>query len=212
MKQREGAKKKWLLIIGILFLNILQALTPKEITDNLFALLNNAAKSDYIGESISQLDHALQAAHLASKYIPYDEKLIIAALFHDVAHRLKDSYNLDGNQFGVFNHGPIGAVFLSKMGFSDKICTLVREHATAKRYLARESKYHAKLSYASQQTLIHQGGIMTDEQAKIFEHHPYFKELIAIRLCDDAAKDPYAKVPGLEYYRNMIEQHLINQI
>jgi putative nucleotidyltransferase with HDIG domain len=209
MKQWKRAKKKWLLIVGITCLSILQALTPQQTINDLFLLLNNAAKADYVGEALSQLDHALQAAYLASKYTPHDKELILAALLHDIAHQLKESHNLDGNEFGVFHHGPLGAVFLEKLGFSEKICTLVREHATAKRYLSRDPVYHAKLSYASQQTLIHQGGIMTDEEAKRFEYHKYFKLLIAIRHCDDGAKDPYAQVPGLEYYRTMIETHLI---
>lgn len=183
--------------------------TPAQITNNLFSILKKAENSDYIGESISQLDHALQAAHQASLYPLYDEELIIAALFHDIAHLLKDTQDLKGNEFGVFNHGPIGAQYLRELGFSEKICILVREHATAKRYLARNSDYHANLSHASQQTLITQGGIMSEKEANQFEQHQYFKLLIAIRHCDDTAKNPNKEVAGLDYYRNMIENHLL---
>ena len=62
-----------------------------------------AEDADYIGESISQLQHALQAAYKATLHIPYNEELIIAALLHDIAQLLKDKYDLIGNKFGVFN-------------------------------------------------------------------------------------------------------------
>lgn len=199
------------LILAIkLCLTLLIPITPSPdtIATYLCTLIEDARYSDYIGESISQESHALQAAYLASLYSPKDKELILAALFHDIAHLLKEFKNLNGDKFGVFHHGPIGAYFLRSLGFSEKVCLLVQEHATAKRYLTRDSKYYNTLSYASQQTLIQQGGVMSAKEAEEFEKHLYFKELIAIRYADDGAKDPNAQVPPLEHYKNLIIEHL----
>ena len=40
---------------------------PSEITDELIRLLEERGKGDYIGESISQLEHCLQCAHFGSQ-------------------------------------------------------------------------------------------------------------------------------------------------
>jgi len=44
--------------------------------------------SDYIGEHITQLEHALQAAHFATQNHTDDPVFILAALLHDVGHLL----------------------------------------------------------------------------------------------------------------------------
>jgi 2-amino-1-hydroxyethylphosphonate dioxygenase (glycine-forming) len=183
----------------------------KKITHSLISILKKSATTDYIGEEISQLEHALQAAYHANLISSTGQELIIAALFHDIANQTKDLFKLDGNEFGVFDHGPHGATFLKKLGFSEKVCTLVKEHATAKRYLVRNKKYYDKLSYASQQTLIQQGGSMTSKEAQNFEKCKYFKDMVNIRYCDDKAKDPNLTVPDIEYYRSTIEEHLKKQ-
>ena len=85
-------------------LQTIQADPSKEITHYFFSILNNAENANYIGESISQLNHALQAAHHASSRKPYGQELIIAALFHDIAHQLQTILNLKGNNLGAFDH------------------------------------------------------------------------------------------------------------
>ena len=54
-------------------------------TGALLALLGRGASNEYIGESVSQLEHALQAAN-AAKQAGASEILIIASLLHDVGH------------------------------------------------------------------------------------------------------------------------------
>ena len=48
-------------------------------------LLSAADQLDYIGESVSQLEHALQAAEFARKAHAPDTE-VLAALLHDIGH------------------------------------------------------------------------------------------------------------------------------
>ncbi len=60
-------------------------MTPEQIAAEVLALLEASADSDYYGESISQLAHALQAAQSA-RDADADDELILAALLHDIGH------------------------------------------------------------------------------------------------------------------------------
>ena len=44
------------------------------------------------------------------------------------------------NGCGVKDHEIVGAMFLKKLGFMDRLCYLVQSHVQAKRYLCY--KYH----------------------------------------------------------------------
>jgi hypothetical protein len=44
-----------------------QSTSPRQITDNLIQLLEQSGTGDYIGESISQLEHSLQCANFGLK-------------------------------------------------------------------------------------------------------------------------------------------------
>ena len=52
----------------------------------LFSLLSKALDQEYIGEPVSQLAHALQAAEYAKILYPNDDEFILAALLHDIGH------------------------------------------------------------------------------------------------------------------------------
>ena len=60
------------------------------------------SKENYIGEQISQLEHALQIAEFTADISPYDDELVLAALFHDVAHLLVTfpQMSLNGEHLG----------------------------------------------------------------------------------------------------------------
>lgn len=58
---------------------------PATTADRVLNLFNAAGQSEYHGEQVSQLEHALQAAHLAGED-GGDEQEIIAALLHDIGH------------------------------------------------------------------------------------------------------------------------------
>ncbi len=110
---------------------------------------------------------------------------------------------------GVVLHERIGADLLRRLGFSERVCALVASHVEAKRYLAsKTSGYLERLSPASRGTLDWQGGPMSAAEAEAFAAGPMFQDKLRVRVWDEAAKDPEAKVEGLAFYRLMIIQHI----
>ena len=86
---------------------------------------------------------------------------------------------------------------------------IVDGHVAAKRYLvATDESYAAKLSPASQETLRWQGGAMSKEEAEAFSQHPYFKEIIQVRLWDEGAKDYNAVLLPLSTFEDMMNEYL----
>ncbi|PWN88662.1 hypothetical protein FA10DRAFT_244311 [Acaromyces ingoldii] len=178
--------------------------------DALFALLEGQGSgSDYIGESISQLEHFLQAAHFA-KEDGADEETIVAALFHDVGQILPESTAgrlLDpesGKSVGRQGHDAIGEAYLRKEGWPDRLCSLVGAHVEAKRYLtACEPGYLAGLSSASQTSLRLQGGPFTRQEVQAFQSTDSWREKVSLRLYDDRAKVVGLQTEPLEAYRDM---------
>ena len=74
------------------------------------------------------------------------------------------------------SHGPekVGAIFLSRLGFPDKVCKLVAAHIVTERYLiTKNPKYYNNLS-ASKQTFEYQGGRLDHRQLKAFENDDLF--------------------------------------
>ena len=66
----------------------------------------------------------------------------------------------------------------------------------------------AELSEASKMTLVHQGGKMTEEEAKTFENHPQFKALIRMRGWDEKAKVQGLTLKPLEEYKEIFKHFL----
>lgn len=177
---------------------------PKRV-DALFATLAAADTAGYIGEPVSQLAHALQAAHRAAA--ADDEALALAALLHDIGHFADpDAPQMQG--LGAADHERIGRAVCDRLGFAPRVGRLVESHVAAKRYLARRAAYDGKLSEASRRTLTFQGGPMSDAEAAAFEADPDHKAMLRLRACDEAAKDPDAAVPGLDHWRPIVERHL----
>ena len=173
----------------------------------LMAPLMESESEDYIGEDISQLEHALQAAYWALQTKAPDE-VVLAALFHDIGHLIApDAPQMDG--LGVMDHETIGANFLMQHGCSQRVADLVAAHVGAKRYLChRKPAYYKKLSEASKGTLEFQGGPMNEEEATHFESSPDFRYFLAIRSWDERAKDPNLEVPSIDSYIPMLKNHI----
>ena len=181
--------------------------TAQQVVD----LLASSADKDYIGESISQLEHALQAAHFAAA-AGMDKEGILGALLHDIGHLINPSDQKQMGKYGVMDHEAQGAQYLLDLGFSQKIALLVTSHVIAKRYLVTTSdSYYQRLSPASRQTLAYQGGKMNAEELAAFKAQPYFKEILQVRLCDEKAKQLELKRAPLATYLPLIEQHLQEQ-
>ena len=171
------------------------------------ALYDEQGDQDYIGEPVSQREHALQAAaHARASGAP--EAAVLAALLHDVGHlQYPKQDSMAG--FGTRAHEVLGAHFLATLGFSATVSALVQRHVDAKRYqVARSETYRAGLSQASQQTLHFQGGAMTLAERQAFEADPHFELALRVRHWDELAKAPRAMVPEFEAYEAQSQAHL----
>lgn len=184
---------------------------PEKAADEVCAILSGGADQDYIGEAVSQLEHALQAAHLARR-VGADDELVLAALCHDIGHLAAPANAPSMAGLGVVLHEQIGAELLRRLGFSERVCVLVASHVQAKRYLATKTPgYLERLSPASRGTLEWQGGPMSAEEADRFAAESRFQDRLRVRMWDEGAKDPEAKVEDLSFYRVKIIQHLQRQ-
>ena len=171
----------------------------QQLTDRISELFRRRGDSLYGGEGVTQLEHALQAAALAEQS-GADDALILAALLHDVGHLLHDLPD-DAPDAGIDDrHERLGDRWLSKH-FTPAVCTPVRRHVDAKRYLcAVDREYQASLSPPSLQSLALQGGPFTADEVREFESAPFFRECVELRRWDDLAKIPALETPPLSHF------------
>ncbi|WP_082650419.1 HD domain-containing protein [Legionella parisiensis] len=177
--------------------------------DRAFQCLYLSNGMDYIGESVSQLEHALQSAYFAEQ-AGHSQEVILACLFHDIGHFASDTKQNKMADLGVVHHEWIGATLAYTLGFSAKVALLIGHHVNAKRYLAGKKKdYFERLSAASKKTLLFQGGVMTDEEMRHFEANTHFKDILRVRVNDEKAKEIGMEVPDLVYYRPYLYKHFV---
>ncbi len=157
----------------------------------------------YVGEAVTQLEHALQAAALADSAGASDE-LVIAALLHDIGHLLH-GLGEDIAIAGVDARHEIASQGFLSTFFGPEVSEPARLHVAAKRYLcATEEGYHAGLSSASRLSLELQGGVMSPEEAIRFAESPHGETAARLRRWDDQAKVVGLSVPGLDSYADRI--------
>jgi phosphonate degradation associated HDIG domain protein len=171
------------------------------------------AKGDrmYVGEPVTQLEHALQSAQLAERAGASDE-LVIAALLHDLGHLVNDRGDTPTLRGIDDRHEFVALPFLREL-FGAAVLQPIRLHVDAKRYLCARgdgvvsgAAYWARLSEDSKRSLELQGGIFSDSEASAFIAQPYAADAVRVRLWDDAAKragDPTAR---LDYYLALAER------
>ncbi|MEO8645771.1 phosphonate degradation HD-domain oxygenase [Pseudomonas sp.] len=153
-----------------------------------FGLYERFGDSDYIGEPVSQIEHMSQAAELAMAE-GFDDEVVLAAFFHDIGHICAESAENMGG-FGVVSHERLGADYLRRAGFSERMARLVEYHVQAKRYLTlKEPGYFERLSEASRRTLEYQGAVMTAKEAEDFEQDPLCAVSLRMRQWDEQAKE-----------------------
>jgi phosphonate degradation associated HDIG domain protein len=173
----------------------------------LFAWLSQRGESRY-DPGVTQLEHALQSAHLAEIEGAADAE-VAAALLHDVGHLLANEHR--GRQDFLardVRHEELGADWLEPL-FGPAVADAVRHHVAAKRYLcATESAYWKTLSPASQRSLEIQGGPMSAEEVAQFASLPGAVAAVALRRRDDRAKTAGLTVPGLGHYGSRVRTYL----
>lgn len=183
-------------------------MTKDEVIDQIFVLFAEKGDNAYFGEAISELEHALQAAHLATSSGANNDQ-IVAALLHDIGHLLHGKSE-DIASVGVdARHEEEGAAWLARY-FPASVVDPIRMHVAAKRFLcAIEPAYLEALSPASLQSLKLQGGTMSDEEVSRFRQHSLCEAIVAVRRWDDHAKVVGLEVPDLEHYRGHLKQALV---
>ncbi|WP_300732669.1 phosphonate degradation HD-domain oxygenase [Pseudomonas sp.] len=173
-------------------------MTPaQQAVAQVFALYEQFGTDDYIGEPVSQLEHMSQAAQWALAE-GHDDEVVLAAFFHDIGHLcVKDAPNMDG--YGVVSHEQLGADYLRRAGFSERLAKLVEYHVQAKRYLTlRQPGYYDLLSEASLKTLGYQGGVMSEAEADAFEQDPLCSLSLRLRHWDEHAKQRHVPIIELQ--------------
>jgi 2-amino-1-hydroxyethylphosphonate dioxygenase (glycine-forming) len=187
-------------------------MSPLKIASEILNLFKKYSTDTSEGEVVSQASHMMQCALLAEEETG-DADLVVSALLHDIGQLLRHTQpteSMDG--YGVRNHEKLGAQFLRERGFSRRVCAVVEGHVDGKRYLVTtDPLYKSKLSEASLLTLHWQGGPMGEREARMFEMHPYFTDIIAVRRWDELGKNQWVELPRLSYFEPVILQHLMRQ-
>jgi [1-hydroxy-2-(trimethylamino)ethyl]phosphonate dioxygenase len=169
-----------------------------DIVDQILELFQARGAAAYLGEPVSQTEHALQAAHLAVRE-DAAEALVTAALLHDIGHLLGPED--DPAERGIDAvHEDRGCAWLAPH-FGPEVTEPIRLHVMAKRYLcAVDAAYRELLSPASIHSLELQGGALNSAEAEGFERNSHAAGAIRLRRWDDRAKIPNLEVPELGHY------------
>ena len=175
------------------------------ITIRVIQLFQKRGGSQYGREAVSQQEHALQAAFFAET-AGVSSSLIAAALLHDVGHLLHQLDD-DAPERGIDDrHETLAAEWLERR-FGPEVVEPVRLHVDAKRFLcATEQDYIAQLSPASIVSLRLQGGVMSDDEVRLFRSHPFCEEAVALRRWDDFAKQPQLVTPPIEHFATHLDR------
>ncbi|MBE8591420.1 HD domain-containing protein [Pseudomonas sp. MAFF 301449] len=186
----------------------------EQVIAEVFGLYERHGAADYIGEPVSQIEHMSQAAQRAMAE-GFDDEVVLAAFFHDIGHLCGHLYGQAGEGmggYGVVSHERLGADYLRRAGFSERMAKLVEYHVQAKRYLTfSQPDYYACLSEASRRTLAYQGGVMTAEEAQAFEQDPLCAVSVRMRHWDEQAKDMHVSLLDLEVLKAKALQLLVDQ-
>ncbi len=166
---------------------------------NIIELFRKHGDSEYGGESVTQLEHALQTAMLA-ELAGAASSLIAAALLHDIGHLLHELPD-DAPGQGIDDlHEQAGWRFLHRYAPA-AVSEPVRLHVAAKRYLcAVDTSYAARLSPPSVLSLQLQGGPMSATEVQDFQQNPWAGDAVRLRKWDDEAKVAGLQTPPLEHF------------
>jgi phosphonate degradation associated HDIG domain protein len=153
----------------------------------------------YSGEPVTQLEHALQTAHLAEQSGASPE-LVTASLLHDLGHLLNDQGETPTLRGIDDAHQYYALPFLRGL-FPDAVLDAIKLHVDAKRYLCQARPgYFGKLSDDSKRSLALQGGVFGADQAAAFIALPAAKDAVMLRQWDDLAKQTDWSTPTLTHF------------
>lgn len=159
---------------------------------------------------MTPLQHSLQAANSALKS-GAESDLVLAALFHDCGHFVRHAVGdpLPGTEYTDL----LGYAWLDHLGVSKHVCAVVSASKQARRYLCYADKeYHHNLFQQAIGKEQVQDVAMKPDEAASFERSTIFESAMSLRRwCDDEMRAE-KKVPGLRNYKELLEDHLGDQL
>lgn len=159
----------------------------------------------YSGEPVTQLEHALQTAHLAEQS-GADDALVTACLLHDLGHLLNEQGETPSLRGIDDTHQYFALPFLRGL-LPDAVLDSIKLHVDAKRYLCQANpSYFARLSDDSKRSLALQGGVFDTEQAAAFIAQPGARNAVMLRQWDDLAKQAELTTPSLKHFLERAER------
>ena len=167
--------------------------------DDIATLFDRRGASQYSGEPVTQLEHALQTALLAEQ-ADAGPVLITAALLHDLGH-LTNPQGETPTLRGIDDVHQYAALPFLRGLLPDAVLDAIANHVDAKRYLcATRPGYFELLSADSVRSLALQGGVYDEAGAAAFAARPGAADAVRLRLWDDQAKTQGLATPPLAYY------------
>ena len=169
---------------------------PDSVPDLLALLARGAGVRDE--PELDGLAHALQCGAILRTEHPDDPELAVAGLVHDIADIAYPDDHTDHDRRGAELVGPL---------LGSRVARLVGAHVLAKRYLvATEPEYRHGLSRRSVETLATQGEALAGTDLEALAVDPDLEAILDLRRADERAKDPNARVPGLEEWRTIVSE------
>ena len=155
--------------------------------------------AQYSGEPVTQLEHALQSAHLAEQS-DADDALVTACLLHDLGHLLNQQGETPTLRGIDDTHQYFALPFLRGL-FPAGVLDAIKLHVDAKRYLCKvDTGYYERLSADSKRSLALQGGPFDAANAAVFLDQPGARDAVLLRQWDDLAKQPRLATPSLAHF------------
>jgi predicted HD phosphohydrolase len=187
----------------------LKIINTENIVDFIGSIFERRGGEEYLGEPVTMGQHMLQGATLAEQNEEPDE-IVVGALLHDIGHFTSEfgTFSMDDTEDRY--HENAGAALLENF-FPSVITDCCRYHVAAKRYLcATDPQYFNKLSDASIHSLNLQGGPMSEAEIINFKRNPNLKQILTVRLYDDAAKVPKMATPSFRHFAPLVHKMLNN--
>ncbi|WP_034294637.1 phosphonate degradation HD-domain oxygenase [Herbaspirillum sp. RV1423] len=177
-------------------------------------LFRRHGHTQYTGEPVTQLEHALQTAALAEQENAAPA-LIAASLLHDLGHMLEESddahdthdVHATPTMAGIDDLHQYRILPFLRSLFDDDVLAPIRLHVDAKRYLcATDPAYFSTLSADSVRSLQLQGGVFDERQATAFIALPYAADAVRLRRWDDLAKKADFATPDYAHFSRYLER------
>lgn len=180
------------------------------IIDHVFAVFRGPAGEVSLGESVTQMQHALQVSSLAEA-AGASASLVTAALLHDFGHFIAWSRGPPSGPESEGDHALLAADYLGSY-WTLEVTEPIRLHVWAVEYLCAEDPgYFESLSpvvraaFEPIRQLELRTNTMNESLYRRFHENPFGGDALRLRRWDDLGKDPTRKVHDLEYFRRHLE-------